>query len=664
MFRKILVANRGEIACRIARTCRRLGIAVAGVHSEADRDALHVRTIGDSVLIGPAPAAESYLNGAAIIAAARAAGADAIHPGFGFLAENGKFAEAVLEAGLAFVGPSAETLACFGNKAAAKQAAASAGVPIVPGSTEASADPGEIARIVRGLPLPILLKAAAGGGGKGMRVVRDIVSLEDDIAAAMREAQGAFGDPALIVESYLSDVRHIEVQILGDGRGKVIHLFERECSLQRRHQKVIEEAPAPHLPSRLRERLLEDSCRLGASTAYLGLGTVEFVVAGDRHYFLEVNPRLQVEHPVTESITGLDLIELQLRVTSGEPLPLEQDKVEVVGHAIEARFYAEDPNTGFLPSTGTLHHVRLPTDRLRVDAGVETGDAVTPYYDPMIAKLIAHAPTRDAALARLAEALSEAEIVGVRTNQGFLRELLSRPAVQAGRYDTTLIDRNLEAWTRGSASSSAEMMAAAALLWLLDQRSALAIAPATSWRSLTGWRLDAGDGSVLPAPVMRVSDGKEQRAVRFSRPDQSGCHGVAVDDDMFLLRISARDDHRYAISDRHRTRMLTAAIVENEVHIAGHGSYVLEPYLERGASATADAANLLRAPMMGKVIQVNAAAGTAVLAGDILAIIESMKMEIRITAPRDGIVKAVSCQAGESIERGDPILELAPQDRV
>ena len=439
MFRKILIANRGEIACRIARTCRKLGIQVATVHSVADRAALHVRDIGESVAIGAAPANESYLVIDRIVEAALRVGADAVHPGYGFLAENGNFAEALAKKGIAFIGPSPDVLRQFGNKASAKQIAKLAGVPVVPGTDRPSASIEEIERAVAGMQLPVLLKAAAGGGGKGMRVVTSATTAPADIQAAMREGKSSFGDPSLIVEQFLPDARHIEVQILGDGKGNVVHLFDRECSLQRRHQKVIEEAPVLSLDPALRESILAHAVRLGARVRYAGLGTVEFIVKDSNAFFLEVNPRIQVEHPVTESITGLDLVELQIRAVADGVLPLEQTDVAVSGVAVEARLYAEDADNGFLPSTGTIENLRL-TDMVRVDAGISAGMAITPYYDPMIAKLIATAATRTEAYARLDAALLDCTVSGVTTNLTFLRRIVSDSSVRANEVHTGTID--------------------------------------------------------------------------------------------------------------------------------------------------------------------------------------------------------------------------------
>ena len=515
MFRKILVANRGEIACRIARTCRKLGIQVATVHSAADRAALHVRDIGESVAIGAAPASESYLVIDRIVEAALRVGADAVHPGYGFLAENGDFAEALAKKGIAFIGPSPDVLRQFGNKASAKQIAKLAGVPVVPGTDRPSASIEEIERAVAGMQLPVLLKAAAGGGGKGMRVVTSAATAPADIQAAMREGKSSFGDPSLIVEQFLPDARHIEVQILGDGKGNVVHLFDRECSLQRRHQKVIEEAPVLSLDPALRESILAHAVRLGARVRYAGLGTVEFIVKDGNAFFLEVNPRIQVEHPVTESVTGLDLVELQIRAVADGVLPLEQTDVTVSGVAIEARLYAEDADNGFLPSTGTIENLRL-TDMVRVDAGISAGMAITPYYDPMIAKLIATAATRTEAYARLDAALLDCTVSGVTTNLTFLRRIVSDSSVRANEVHTGTIDAMVASDVQEHFGLDAHI---AAGLWLWSRRSE------RIWggpEGLTGWRLGSGTPEPASAPAIHLSAPGRSHDVTFGyagRPD-------------------------------------------------------------------------------------------------------------------------------------------------
>ncbi|MBW4963665.1 acetyl/propionyl/methylcrotonyl-CoA carboxylase subunit alpha, partial [Sulfitobacter sp. CW3] len=408
----LLIANRGEIACRIARTARAQGITPVGVHSEADANALHVREIGRSILIGAGPASESYLRIDAVLDAARQVGADAIHPGYGFLAENPDFANAVEAAGMIFVGPTAETLDRFGDKASAKDAAIAAGVPVVSGASGAKSDPAEIAAAVREMGFPVLLKAVGGGGGRGQRLVETENTLVQDIEGALREAKSTFGSEGMLLERFLPAARHVEVQIAGDGAGHVVHLFERDCTLQRRHQKVIEEAPAWGLPRTLLDQIATDAVKLGESLNYRGLGTVEFLVAGDNYFFLEVNPRIQVEHPVTEAITGLDLVAMHLRIAQGAGLGITQGDITCTGHAVEARLYAEDPANNFAPSTGKITTLSLPKG-IRIDSGVETGDEVSPFYDPMIAKLIVHAVDRETALARLAEALDHTIVAGV-----------------------------------------------------------------------------------------------------------------------------------------------------------------------------------------------------------------------------------------------------------
>ncbi len=477
MFKKILIANRGEIACRIARTCHRLGIAVAGVHSAADANALHVKEIGESIEIGGAAASESYLRIDAVIAAAKAVGAEAIHPGFGFLAENAAFARAVEAAGLVFIGPTAEVIERLGDKASAKQEAEAAKVPIVPGSKTPSEDPAEIDLIVRELEPPVMLKAAAGGGGKGMRAVSNFDGLAGEIESAMREAKNSFGYAGLIVEKLVERGRHIEVQIAGDGKGNVIHLFERECSLQRRHQKVIEEAPAANLSPKLREKIAADAVRLGKRLNYRGVGTVEFILRDDTYYFLEVNPRLQVEHPVTELVTGIDIVELMLRIAAGEGLPFAQDDVTCRGHAVEARICAEDPANNFLPCTGELAYVRFPGQGVRVETGVESGSVVTPYYDSMLAKLITHADTRDEALDRLKQALDDTSIFGITTNQGFLERLIELPATRNATFYTRLIDDQIDQLVDKTREPDTEALALGAYFWITRRRRPAARSP-------------------------------------------------------------------------------------------------------------------------------------------------------------------------------------------
>jgi 3-methylcrotonyl-CoA carboxylase alpha subunit len=461
-FSSLLIANRGEIASRIARTAKRMGIRTIAIYSEADQQARHVKAADEAWLIGPAPARESYLNIERLIEAAKTSGAEAIHPGYGFLSEKAEFGEACTEAGLIFVGPPTSAIRAMGSKSAAKALMEEAGVPVVAGYHGAGQDPATLVREAKRLGLPVLLKAVAGGGGKGMRVVRSAKELETAIAGAKREALSAFGDDSLLIEKFVERPRHIEVQIFGDTHGTIVSLFERECTLQRRHQKVIEEAPSAALSNVRREALYLAARKAAAAIGYVGAGTVEFVADNENAYFIEMNTRLQVEHPVTEMITGLDLVEWQLRVAMGEKLPLGQDEIAVHGHAVEARIYAEDAAAGFLPSIGKISHWRAPPENggLRIDTGFGADDTVSQYYDPMLAKVIAHAETREGALMRLRAALSRFEIAGVTTNTGFLARLLAEEAVQKNAVDTGYIERE-RAGLRGCSAPSVLQIAAA-----------------------------------------------------------------------------------------------------------------------------------------------------------------------------------------------------------
>src|SRR5438067_9826643 len=466
MMKSLLIANRGEIACRVIRTARRMGIRTVAVYSDADAKALHVRIADEAVHIGPSAARESYLVGEKIIEAAKATGAEAIHPGYGFLSENADFAQAVIDAGLVWVGPKPASIRAMGLKDAAKKLMAEAGVPVTPGYLGDDQDPKRLKKEAGAIGYPVLIKAVAGGGGKGMRRVDEAGQFDDALDSAKREAGSSFGDDRVLIEKYIRSPQHIEVQVFGDAHGNVVHLFERDCSLQRRHQKVIEEAPAPGMDAETREAVCGAAVKAAQAVKYEGAGTIEFIADAsdglkpDRIWFMEMNTRLQVEHPVTEEITGLDLVEWQLLVAAGEPLPLKQKDIGLTGHAVEARLYAESPSNGFLPSTGVLEHFELPPT-VRADAGVEAGGEVTPFYDPMIAKLIAHAPTREAALAELAEACDGVEVWPVKTNAGFLARCLEAPDFIAGDVDTGFIGRNLEVLTAPAPPSPAALACAA-----------------------------------------------------------------------------------------------------------------------------------------------------------------------------------------------------------
>ncbi len=665
MFKKILIANRGEIACRIARTSQRLGIDTATVHSEADKSALHVREVGESIHIGAAPASESYLNIEAVVAAAKSVGADAVHPGYGFLSENPAFAEAVGAADLTFIGPSAEVLRQFGDKAAAKAAATAAGVATVPGSQNASDDPAAIMAELQTMILPALLKAVGGGGGKGMRVVADMAGAEADIEAAMREGRNSFADGRLLVEEFLPEARHVEVQILGDGQGKVLHLLERECSLQRRHQKVIEEAPALDLSPALRAQLLDSAVALGRAVNYLGLGTVEFIVKDDRAYFLEVNPRLQVEHPVTEMITGLDLIELQILAVAGHGIALEQDQITATGHAIEARIYAEDPAQGFLPSTGTIARLSLPHDELRVDTGIAAGMAITPYYDPMVAKLIAHGRDRTAALTKLVAGLERFSVSGVRDNSAFLRALLETPEVRESAGDTGLIDRKLDRLVAEAAPDGARIALAAAI-WLGGRRrqNGTDIWRADGWQ--TGWRLGDGTAAMTVAPILQARIDDDLFDVCFGPRDGDGTMLIGIGDDEHRMVVEPLGGHAYQVTANGRSRTVRAWLGDDWITLDDGGNNLTAAftlYLDSARQAASAAfGGTVEAPLMGQVLAVQAKVGDTVEQGEVLVVLESMKMEIRITAPGAGEIKALHCQVGGNVERGAVIVELELAD--
>jgi 3-methylcrotonyl-CoA carboxylase alpha subunit len=661
VFKKILIANRGEIACRIARTCHRLGIAVAGVHSAADADALHVKMIGDSIEIGNAAASDSYLRIDAVIDAAKTSGAQAIHPGFGFLAENAAFARAVEAAGLVFIGPTPEIIERLGDKASAKREAEAADVPTVPGSKTPSEDAAEIARTVREVGLPVMLKAAAGGGGKGMRAVTQLDGVAGEIESAMREAKNSFGYAGLIVEKLIERGRHIEVQIAGDGKGNVVHLFERECSLQRRHQKLIEEAPSANLPATLRERMIADAVRLGKRLNYRGVGTVEFILSGDRYYFLEVNPRLQVEHPVTEMVTGIDIVEAMLRIAAGEGLPFAQGDIRCRGHAVEARICAEDPANNFLPCSGDLAYVKFPADGVRVETGVESGSTVTPYYDSMLAKLIAHAETRDEALDKLGRALGETSIFGIMTNQTFLTRLIGLPATRDATFHTRLIDEQIDQLVDKTTGPDVEALALGAYFWMIGQRQPAATSP---WRSrdLTGWQMaDSGDG-LSPIPILHLEASGASAEIRFAPRRADGAMMVGVNDDKRLVRLVPLENDSFTAIVGNRREMVRIYQHDQTVFVhdlRGVHTLTAIPYLTY-ISAAAETSGELRAPMTGMILKVNVAIGDRIKAGDVAAILESMKMELRISSETDGVVTAVNCRAGETVERNAIVVVVEP----
>lgn len=649
MFKRVLIANRGEIARRIARTCARLGVGFVTVHSDADA-ASSIEGAEERVRIGPGPAAQSYLDIDAVLDAARATGCDAVHPGYGFLSENPAFAEAVNAAGLAFIGPSAKILAAVGDKAEARRLMAAAGVPVLPGSPAATEALGDLARDAAAIGYPVILKPVAGGGGKGMAVVENAADLASAAESAIRIARSAFGDGRLIAERYVRRPRHIEVQVFGDQAGNVVHLFERECSLQRRHQKIVEEAPAAGLAPAVRESLLDAAVRGAAALGYTGAGTFEFALDGEEFYFLEVNARLQVEHPVTEAVTGLDLVEWQLRVASGEPLPLRQEQVAATGHAVEARVYAEDPDAGFRPAPGRAAHLRWPAG-VRVDAAFDGPGEIPPFYDPMVAKVIAHGPDRAAALGRLRTALRTTVVLGLTTNLGFLADLVASPEVEAGQVDTHLVD-HLAA--EPAPVDPAPGAACAAALTL----PADAVSP---WLGAVGPFDRAGLDADAPLGGLTVRhEGRELRAQIRSR--DGGRVSVAVDGRPFRVGLAAGPGSR--ASWRHGTvdglPWAGVAIGDGFELIVGGRRVALERWSpEAAAGESSD--GLVRAPMPGTVVRLAASPGERVEEGDVLAVVEAMKMEHPVAAPFTSVVTSVDCELGQVVSAGQILAVLEPE---
>ena len=660
MFDTILIANRGEIACRVIRTARRLGIRTVAVYSEADAGALHVALADEAALLGPAPARDSYLAADKVIAAARAAGAQAIHPGYGFLSENAEFAEACAAAGVVFIGPPVSAIRAMGSKAESKRLMGAAGVPMVPGYHGDDQGDEALAAAARQAGFPVLVKASAGGGGKGMRVVRVAADLAEAIAGARREARAAFGDDRLLIEKYLIRPRHVEVQVFGDAHGNVIHLFERDCSIQRRHQKVIEEAPAPGLTAEERAYVGAAGVAAARAVGYVGAGTVEFLYGDGRFHFIEMNTRLQVEHPVTELITGLDLVEWQLRIAAGEALPLGQDEVRRHGHAFEARLYAEDPSRGFLPAIGRLRHLRPPVEgvHVRVDTGVRAGDEVTIHYDPMLSKLVVWDESRGAALRRLRTALSAYQVAGVATNVGFLQAIAGHAAFAAGEVDTGFIDRHRDELVPVGDAVPESVLALAAV-WVLLERSRDAAGaarhsedPWSPWHATGGWRLNDDNHHELT-----FKDGDRRLAVTVHY--RQGGWLLDLPGGRQVQASGEIDDTGDLASRIDGTRRVSTVVrVADEFDVFADGrawKLTLEDPVARATEQEA-ASGGLTAPMPGKVIQVMAAAGDAVKRGAPLMVLEAMKMEHTIRAPADGAVKAINFNAGDLVPEGAELL--------
>jgi 3-methylcrotonyl-CoA carboxylase alpha subunit len=671
MFNTLLIANRGEIACRVAATARKLGIRTVAVYSDADAQAKHVAACDTAVHIGGPEPRASYLRASAIVQAARDTGAQAIHPGYGFLSENEEFAQAIAKAGMTFVGPPASAIAAMGSKSAAKALMEKAGVPLVPGYHGDNQDPQFLKEQADKIGYPVLIKASAGGGGKGMRVVESADAFIESLASCQREAKSSFGDDRVLIERYLQKPRHIEIQVFADTHGNCVYLFERDCSVQRRHQKVIEEAPAPGMTAERRKAMGEAAVAAAQAVGYVGAGTVEFIAEPDgRFYFMEMNTRLQVEHPVTEMITGLDLVEWQLRVAAGEPLPLKQEDLRIDGHAIEVRLYAENPDNNFLPSIGTLAYLDLPAHvafangAVRVDGGVRQGDAITPYYDPMVAKLIVHGADRDQARRRMLQVLAETRVVGVQTNVAFLGRLMRDEAFAAADLDTGLIERRRATLLPPPAEASPVVLALASAAVLAEQglRASQSVSNAADpWDTHDGWRLGGAykqsvDWLVGEAPrsvvLMRhgshwhIDLGTGAQAFAWkTEPAGSAANGLAV---------------RVKLDDR---ELAATVVAQGErVHVFMNGdTYVIERHdaLVHSSDDEHGHGGGLTAPMPGKIIAIAVAVGDAVKKGQALLVMEAMKMEHTIAAPANGTVREVFYAVGDQVTEG---AELAAID--
>ncbi|WP_186308954.1 acetyl/propionyl/methylcrotonyl-CoA carboxylase subunit alpha [Stenotrophomonas rhizophila] len=657
MFTKILIANRGEIACRVIATCQRLGIATVAVYSDADRNARHVRLADEAVAIGPAPARESYLRADAILDAARRTGAQALHPGYGFLSENADFAQACAEAGIVFIGPSAAAIRAMGDKSAAKALMQQAGVPLTPGYHGDAQDPAFLREQADGIGYPVLIKASAGGGGKGMRKVDDSAAFTEALASCQREAQSAFGNAHVLVEKYVERPRHIEIQVFGDSHGNVVYLFERDCSVQRRHQKVLEEAPAPGMTAERRAAMGKAAVDAARAVNYVGAGTVEFIAGPDGDfYFMEMNTRLQVEHPVTECITGTDLVEWQLRVASGAPVPLQQEQLQINGHALEARLYAEDADKGFLPSTGTLRHLRLPVGsaHVRVDAGVEQGDAITPFYDPMIAKLIVWDVDRDAALRRMQQALAECEVVGVTTNAAFLRRLVMTDSFANAKLDTALIEREQAALAPRQGAADPALWALAAVAAVSTEPAACVDArdPHSPWQARDGWRLGQ-----RAARRLTLEQGGTQQVVAVE--GHGGSWLIEVDG----TPVSATGrllGERLALQVGETLQRARVVRDGSELYLFGSDGvqrFTLHDPVSEADQSVADAGSLV-APMPGRIVATLLAPGTQVVRGTPLLVLEAMKMEHTLQAPADGTVQGYRVKAGDQVADGAVLVDF------
>ncbi|AJA63398.1 MULTISPECIES: acetyl/propionyl/methylcrotonyl-CoA carboxylase subunit alpha [Bradyrhizobium] len=655
-FRTLLIANRGEIACRVIRTARAMGLRTVAVYSEADRDAMHVALADEAVLLGPARARDSYLSVERLIEAARKTGAEAVHPGYGFLSENAEFARACLEAGLVFVGPTAAMMTAMGSKSGSKALMEKAGVPLVPGYHGEAQDDATLSKAADKIGFPILVKASAGGGGRGMRIVRSADELGPAIVSAKREAKAAFGDDRMLIEKYVDNPRHIEVQIIGDSHGNLLSLFERECTLQRRHQKVIEEAPSPTLNPAQRETVCAAARKAAGAVNYVGAGTIEFVSDGKDVFFIEMNTRLQVEHPVTELITGIDLVEWQLRVAFGEALPLKQDEIKLNGHAVEARVYAENPTKNFMPSVGRISTWRLPAEAggLRIDAGYREGDTVSPYYDAMLAKMIAWAPTRDVAIERLNRGLQDSDVRGIVTNIPFLSALMTHPKVRTNAIDTGFIERELAGLTQAAPAPGELELCAAVAAIVNDERQAAQDEASSPWQTF-GWM---PVGRRQRNFAFRVGHGPEQKiTLNYGSGPSTLVTGerelafvVVPKDGGFDLTLDGVKSSVAAVIDGHELYLRTR-----------NGRFDLhwvDPF--GGESEEHVGEDKIAAPLPGTVVAVLAEEGAKLDKGAPILTLEVMKMEQTLRAPYAGVLKSIKCKVGDIVQEGVELAVVEP----
>jgi 3-methylcrotonyl-CoA carboxylase alpha subunit len=656
-FRTLLIANRGEIACRVIRTAKAMGLRTVAVCSEADRDAMHVAMADEAVLLGPARARDSYLNIDRVIAAAGQSGAEAVHPGYGFLSESAEFAQACADAGLVFVGPTADMIRAMGSKSGSKMLMEKAGVPLVPGYHGEAQDEATLAKSADKIGFPVLVKASAGGGGRGMRTVRSAGELAAAIVSAKREAKAAFGDDRMLIEKFVQNPRHIEVQIVGDSHGNLLSLFERECTLQRRHQKVIEEAPSPTLNAGQRETVCAAARKAAAAVSYVGAGTIEFVSDGKDVFFIEMNTRLQVEHPVTELITGIDLVEWQLRVAFGEKLPLTQDEIKLNGHAIEARVYAENPHKNFMPSVGKIRTWRMPepSNGLRIDSGYREGDAVSPHYDAMLAKVIAWAPNRDAAIERLNRGLEESDVRGIVSNIPFLAALVTHPDVRANAIDTGFIERELKNLTPPSAApGDLELCAAVAAILSGEQRAVLAEAH-SPWRT-AGWMPVGRRRRVFT--FRHAPEAAQEIRLHYGR----GPATLSIGEREFAFASSARNDGGFDLTLDGMKSHVVAVIEGHELYLrTRNGRFDLhwvDPF--GGDDEEQVGEDKIVAPLPGTVVALLAEVGARLEKGAPILTLEVMKMEQTLRAPFAGMLKVIKCKVGDIVQEGVELAEVEP----